>query len=312
MTDPTKSFCGSVVHGSAVLKNHSIYCWSVVGLVGRLVKSVRACALETHDGLLYGRGGSVPGDFSVGRRSFYHKYDFFSNNIIPTSAQTVSWVYRSGRCVYIHHHFYLPLHLLITFKPALGWLFLCIHLILLGPSPFDCLQASLGLGWLLASCSSILWVLFLVFIFVHFYLVKCTFLQNIVNYDVWHTFWSLHVAGWALESCFDVLPVFFHGFGTPTFLPRVFHVLASCSSILWVLFLVFIFVHFYLVQCTFSQNIVNYDAWHTCGSLPGALPLYGHPSPSLPRLRAGWWRPLVGLLVCEPLNPNPQTLTPKP
>ena len=68
-------------------------------------------------------------------------------------------------------------------------------------------------------------VLFLVFIFVHFYLVKCTFLQNIVNYDAWHTFGLLPLAGVALESCFDVLAlaVFSHGFGTPAFLPRVFH-----------------------------------------------------------------------------------------
>ena len=111
-------------------------------------------------------------------------------------------------------------------------------------------------------------VLFLAFIFVHFSLVKLAFLQNIVNYDAWHTFGSLPLAGAALESCFDVLTVFFHGFGTPTFLPRVFHVLASCSSILLVLFLAFIFVYFYLVKCTFLQNIVNYDAWHTFGSLP--------------------------------------------
>ena len=29
-------------------------------------------------------------------------------------------------------------------------------------------------------------------------------------------------------ATFDVLTVFFHGFGTPAFLPRVFHVLACC------------------------------------------------------------------------------------
>ena len=46
-----------------------------------------------------------------------------------------------------------------------------------------------------------------------------------------------------------------------------------------ILFLVFIFVCFYLVKCTFLQNTVNYDAWHTFWSLHGALPLHGHPSP---------------------------------
>ena len=55
-------------------------------------------------------------------------------------------------------------------------------------------------------------VLFLVFIFVHFYLVKCTCLQNIVNYDAWSTFGPLPLAGAALESCFDVLAVFFSWF----------------------------------------------------------------------------------------------------
>ncbi len=64
----------------------------------------------------------------------------------------------------------------------------------------------------LASCSSMILVLFLALIFVHFYLVKLTFLQNIVNYDVWHTFGPLHVAGSAFEASFDVLPVFFSCF----------------------------------------------------------------------------------------------------
>ena len=144
----------------------------------------------------------------------------------------------------------------------------------------------------LASCCSMLLVLFLVFIFVHFYLVKCTFLQNIVKYDAWHTFGPLPLAGAALESCFDVLAVFFHGFGTPAFLPRVFHVLASCCSMLLVLFLVFIFVHFYLVKCTFLQNIVNYDAWHTFGSLPAPGPYMDIPL-CLSWARAGWWHLLL-------------------
>ena len=55
------------------------------------------------------------------------------------------------------------------------------------------------------------------------YLVKLTFLQNIVNYDVWHIFGPLHVAGSAFEASFDVLAVFFfHAFGTPALLPRIF------------------------------------------------------------------------------------------
>ena len=152
-------------------------------------------------------------------------------------------------CVY---SFFFYLHLLTAFKTALGWLLLSIFSCLPAFLPFlmfylcffmvlEHLHFYLVFFHVLASCSSILWVLFLVFIFVHFYLVKCTFLQSIVNYDVWHTFWSLHVAGWALEFCFDVLPVFFHGFRTPTFLPRVF----SCFGLLFLHTLGFVFgLHF--------------------------------------------------------------------
>ena len=182
-----------------------------------------------------------------------------NSTISIQSAQTsVLGLLAWAMCIY-SSSFYLPLRLLISFKPALGWLlFSCFTCIF---ATFDVLPVFFhGFGTpvflphifhVLASCSSILLVLFLAFIFVHFYLVKCTFLQNIVNYDAWHTFGPLPLAGAALESCFDVLTVFFHGFGTPTFLPRVFHVLASCCSILLVLFLVFIFVHFFLVKCTF-------------------------------------------------------------
>ena len=160
----------------------------------------------------------------------------------------------------------------------------------------------------LASCSSILWVLFLVFLFVDFYRIKCTFLQK-------HTMHGIHFGLYMLlDGLLSVVlmfyPCFFHGFGTPTFLPRVFHVLASCSSILWVLFLVFIFVNFYRVKFTFLQNIVNYDAWHTCGSLPGALRLYGHPSPPC----LGSAQDGGGPLFCkpEPLTPKPKPPNPKP
>ena len=72
-------------------KKHSNIVGRSVGLVGRLVKSVRAACGIPMMGLLSGRRGSVPGDFLVGRRSFYHKY------IISTRAQTVSWVYWSGQ-----------------------------------------------------------------------------------------------------------------------------------------------------------------------------------------------------------------------
>ena len=130
--------------------------------------------------------------------------NFFDAYYLSTfEKQTVVWAYWSG-FVYL------------------------FMVVLLTPSPFDALQANPGLA----------------FAFSFFSCFTCVF------------------------ATFDVLPVFFHGFGTPVFLPHIFHILASCSSILLVLFLVFIFVHFYLVKCTFLQNIVNYDAWHTFGSLP--------------------------------------------
>ena len=385
-TRPTKAFSGR----SSVLKppTPGLYIFGRSSVVCKIYSGAW-CTRETYD--VYWCGREVGPRRSLGRSSVvFHSNLHFSVVLFSSPS---SFVFHSNfqaqtvvlgllvwaMCIY-SSLFYLALHLLISFKAALGWLLLspffhvlpaflqllmfypCFFMVLehlyfylifsmfwhpVAPYFWSCFWSSFlytfylvkctflqnivnydawhtcgslpvagaalescfdvltvffhGFGTptflprvfhVLASCCSILVVLFLVFIFVHFYLVKLAFLQNIVNYDAWHTFGSLPVAGAALESCFDVLTVFFHGFGTPTFLPRVFHVLASCCSILLVLFLVFIFVHFYLVKCTFLQNIVNYDAWHTFGSLPVPGPCMDIPL-CLPWARAGWWHPLL-------------------
>ena len=65
------------------------------------------------------------------------------------------------------------------------------------------------------------------------------------------------ISSWVLFWCFTWFPSRFLN-------PYTFTSRFSCFGILpLVLFLVFIFLHFYLVKCTFLQNIVNYDAWHT-------------------------------------------------
>ena len=65
--------------------------------------------------------------------------------------------------------------------------------ILLGPSPFDFFQASPGLA----------------FAFSFFSCFTCVF------------------------ATFDVLTVFFHGFGTPVFLPHIFDVLEPVPPYFW-------------------------------------------------------------------------------
>ena len=121
-------------------------------------------------------------------------------------------------------------------------------------------------------------ILFLVFIFVCFYLVKCTFLQNTVNYDAWHTFGSLPVAGSALESCFDVLPVFSSWFWNTYIFTWCF----SCFGIGWLGFFYPFFKGFRFLCCFYPFFRGFHFLLLLLPFLQKLFPVWRPPDPSRP------------------------------